>query len=227
MLNLNSKLLGGAAVALLAVTFTAPAQAASPLYSGGSTLAEKVYRDVFNCYGNQSGGDLTFGLPTAAQGCNGITYNANVEALYVGVGSGNGKKALINHDATQFTSGARVPDSVPVASSTDFGPFYGTGAGSTWVPGLAPAYTKVSFIGSDDPLTASDITTYNTNSNGWGAPIQVPGLATVVSVPFNPSADWNPHGTTVVGSNSNVNLTTDTLCGIMTGAITNWNDNAF
>src|ERR1700748_2110730 len=58
-MNLNSKLLGGAAVALLAAAFAAPAQAqTTPVYSGGGTLAEKVYRDIFNCYGNQSGADL-------------------------------------------------------------------------------------------------------------------------------------------------------------------------
>ncbi len=71
----------------------------------------------------------------------------------------------------------RTPDAVPVASTTDFGPFYGTGAGASWVRNTTdtgPFPSKVSFIGSDDPLLQSDIDTYNTKKNGWGAPIQVP-----------------------------------------------------
>jgi len=62
----NSKLLGSATVALLALAYAMPAQAATPLYSGGGTLAEKVYRDIFNCYGNHAGGDTTVGLAGAA-----------------------------------------------------------------------------------------------------------------------------------------------------------------
>src|SRR5689334_3209708 len=137
-MKITSKLLGGAGAALLVAAITAPAQAQTvPLYSGGGTLAEKVYRDIFNCYGNQSGGDTTVGLVAPQNACNGVTpYRSNVEPLYVGVGSGNGKKALINHDASLYVSGSRVPDSVPVPSTSDFNPFYGTGAGAGWTPGL-------------------------------------------------------------------------------------------
>ena len=61
MLKLNSKLLGGAGAALMVAAFAAPAQAqTTPLYSDSGTLAEKVYRDIFNCYGNQSGGEQKY-----------------------------------------------------------------------------------------------------------------------------------------------------------------------
>jgi ABC-type phosphate transport system substrate-binding protein len=228
-MTLNSKLLGGAGAALLVAAFAAPAQAQTvPLYSGGGTLAEKVYRDIFNCYGNQSGGDLTIGLVGPQAGCSGLApYRSNVEALYVGVGSGNGKKGFVNHDAAQYSSGGKIPDSVPVPSTSDFNPFYGTGAGAGWVKGTTNPFPKVSFTGSDDPLIPSDITTYNTVSAGhWGAPIQVPALITTITVPFNPTAGWNPKGKLLPGGSSTVNLSTKTLCGIFTGAITNWNDPA-
>jgi len=237
MLKLNSKLLGGAGAALMVAAFAAPAQAqTTPLYSGGGTLAEKVYRDIFNCYGNQSGGDTTVGLTGPQTGCNGVTpYRANVEPLYVGVGSGNGKKALINHDAAQYVSGGRIPDSVPVPSTSDFNPFYGTGAGAGWVKGTSNPFPKVSFSGSDDPLTAADIATYKTNSGwndasplsgSWGAPIQVPAFVASVTAAFQPLATWNPKNSIPVGGSSGVNLSTNTLCGIFTGVITDWSDPA-
>jgi phosphate transport system substrate-binding protein len=249
MPNLNSKLLGGAAVALLAAMFSAPAQAApaSALYTGGGTLAEKVYRDVMNCYGATSSGDTTVGLAGFATGCNAVTsYNSAVELLYVGVGSGNGKKSLIHHDSSLFVSGARTPDNPPVASTSDFGPFYGSGTGASWVPSSSSGlnFPTVSFIGSDDPLTApkaipdgtSDIEIFQatslgnfggTNAGGLDLPNQLPGLITVVAVPFHPTVTWNPHGATVSGASSHVSLATDTVCGIFTGAISDWSDPAF
>ncbi len=239
-LNLNSMLLGSAAAALLAVVSAAPAQAITPLYSGGGTLAEKVYRDAMNCYGNHSGTDTEAGasgsgvsLAEPPATCNGVApYRSDVEILYVGVGSGNGKKAFVNHDASAFTDGPRTPDAVPVASTTDFGPFYGTGAGASWVRNTTdtgPFPSKVSFIGSDDPLLQSDIDTYNTKKNGWGAPIQVPGLITTIAIPYKPaSGTWTEKGKKPAGGGNSglVDLSTNTLCGIFTGAITTWNDPA-
>jgi len=231
MTNLNSKLLGGAAVALLAGMFAAPAQAQTvPLHSGGATLAEKVYRDIFNCYGNQSGGDTTIGLAGAATGCNGVTpYRSNVEPLYVGVGSGNGKKAFVNHDASKFTDGPRTPDAVPVPSTSDFGPFYGTGAGATWVRNTTdtgPFPATVHFVGSDDPLTTADITTYNANLANWGAPIQVPSMITTIALPFNGTFNEKGKDLHTTGGTSKVQFSTNSFCGVYTGAITNWNDAA-
>ena len=110
-MKLNSKLLGGVGFALMAFAVSAPAQAQTvPLYGGGSTLSEKINRDIFNCYGNHSGGDTTVGLVGPQTNCNAVApYRSNVEPLYAGVGSGNGKKAFINHDASQYSSGGRIP----------------------------------------------------------------------------------------------------------------------
>jgi phosphate transport system substrate-binding protein len=233
--KLKSIILGTAA-AVLTVTSILPVQAAgvlSPLYSGGSTLAEKVYRDAMNCYGSHSGTDLTVTLPHPPAICDSATpYNANVESLYVGVGSGNGRKALEAHDPTLFVTGGKVPDAVPVASTTDFGPYYGTGVGAGWVPASnsSDSFPTVSFIDSDDPLAAADITAYNTNNtNGWGPAVQFPGLITTVTIPFHPTATWTEKGKKPAGggNSSLVDLSTDTLCGILTGVITDWSDPAF
>lgn len=208
--------LGGTA---LLVAMSLPAMAASPLYSGGGTLAEKAYRDIFNAYGSVAGGDLACGVRTPPS----TPYNSAVEVLYVGVGSGNGKKAFDAHDANLYVSGSRVPDSPPVPSTRDFGPFYGSGTGCSWNPAASgPAFPTVSFTGSDDPLTASDVSAVT--ALGFGNPIQVPTLITAITLPFTPTASWTSKGTTPTGGSSAVNLTTDVICGIFTGAIRNWND---
>jgi len=231
--TLKSRALRGATAVLVAAGITAPAHATTALYSGGGTLAEKVYRDIMNCYGNHSGTDTETGLAMPPATCNGASpYNSNVELLYVGVGSGNGKKGFVNHASEKFTDGPKSPDTVPVPSTADFGPYFGTGTGATWsrnTTDTGPFFPTVSFVGSDDPLTSADISTYNTNSNGWGAPIQFPALAVAVAIPFNPATGtWNEHGKKPSGggNSSLLNLSTNTLCGIFSGAITDWNDPA-
>lgn len=241
MSNLTSKLLGGVAVAIVASAICAPAQAQTVLYSGGGTLAEKVYRDIFNCYGGTDGGAFSTGLVGAPAGCNAASpYRGSVLQSYVGVGSGNGKAAFRTHDASHFTDGNRKADAVPVPASATTGALYGTGTGATWVANSndsGPFPATVSFVGSDDPLTASDLATYLTTSGGtaldnahagnFGAPIQVPGLITAIAVPFHQTATWTEKNKAPSGGSSGVYLSTDNLCGIFTGNITNWNDNRF
>ncbi len=196
--------------------------ATTPLYSGGGTLAEKVYRDLFNTYGGTASGDLCVGRSN----CPTVPYNSGVEILYVGVGSGNGLKAIDNDAASLYVSGGRKPDAVPVPSTRDFGPFYGTGTGASWVPGtgVGPFFPKVSFSGSDDSLSATDIAMAKASPLGNNPLVQFPGLVTAITAPFNPAPSWNPHGVAVSGASSRVQLSTNTLCGIFTGKITTWND---
>jgi len=225
MTKRTSVLMGGmaAAVALTAVAGSANATT-TPLYGGGSTLVEKVYRDVFNAYGSTASGDLCSGLTTV---CPTTHYNSGVEILYVGVGSGNGLKALDNNAAADYVSGPKTPDNPPVPSTRDFGPFYGTGTGSTWVPdttGAGPDFPKVSFSGSDNTLGSSDITTAAGSTLGNNPLVQIPGIVAAITVPFQPAADWNPKGVTTTGASSKVQLSINTLCGIFTGKITTWND---
>jgi len=51
--------------------------------------------------------------------------------------SANAAKAYDGYNPSQFISGGKVPQNPPVASSRDFGPYYGTGTGSSWVPSAA------------------------------------------------------------------------------------------
>jgi len=219
----NSVILGAAAIAL--ATGTAGA-ATTPLYGGGSTLVEKAYRDLFNTYGKTASGDLCVGRPASA--CPATPYNANVEILYVVVGSGNGLKALDNDDASLFVSGGKKPDAVPVPSTRDFGPYYGTGKGASWVPGtgVGPNFPKVTFAGSDNTLSQSDVDTAKASPLKNNPLVQIPGIVAAIAVPFNPAPHWNPKGVTVAGASSKVQLSTNTLCGIFTGRIKSWNNPA-
>ena len=220
----TSIIMGGMAAAV-ALTAGVAGATTTPLYSGGGTLAEKVYRDLFNIYGNTASQDLCVGRSN----CPTTPYNANVEILYVGVGSGNGLKAIDNNDPSLFVSGPKTPDKVPVPSTRDFGPFYGTGTGSSWVPdstGAGPDFPKVSFIGSDNSLGSSDISTAKASPLGNNPLMQFPGLVTAIAVPFNPAANWTPHGVTVGGASSTVQFSINTLCGIFNGDINTWDDAA-
>lgn len=214
-----SVILGAAAVTLAAGSASA---ATTPLYSGGGTLAEKVYRDLFNAYGSTASGDLCVGRSN----CPISHYNSGVEILYVGVGSGNGLKAIDNNNSALYVSGGKKPDAVPVPSTRDFGPFYGTGTGASWVPGtgIGPNFPKVSFSGSDDSLSSTDIATAAASPLGNNPLVQFPGLVTAVAAPFNPAPSWKPNGGAIGGASSRVQLSTNTLCGIFTGKITTWNN---
>ena len=46
-----------------------------------------------------------------------------------------------------------------------------------------------------------------------------------IAISFHQTATWTEKGKKATGGSSLVNVTTDTLCGIMTGAITDWKCN--
>jgi ABC-type phosphate transport system substrate-binding protein len=253
-LTFKTMTLGGvAASVVLAAAFAVPAYAVSPtipLYAGGATFPEKVYRDIMNCYGNSSGTDTETGLVAPPATCNGATgYRESIQILYVGSGSGRGLLSYSGNpttlttgdNASEFSRG-RAPDNPPVASTSDFGPFFGTGTGAGWAPkDLATSnnpFPKVSFIGSDDPLSSNGVNgSYdnylaNKGAGGWGAAIQFPTMIGAVAAPFKPASGagitWTEKGAKPSGGggSSLLSLSTDTWCGIYTGAINDWNDTA-
>ena len=61
----------------------------------------------------------------------------------------------------------------------------------------------------------------------FGAPIQVPALITAIAVPFHPTVGWVEKGAKASGGSSQFSLSTANLCGIFTGAITDWSDARF
>ncbi len=219
MLVNHLKMSARAAVAVAATVVAAGAAQAhtTPLYSGGATLSEKVYRNIFNAYGNTATGDLCVGLAA----CPTTPYRSNVEVLYLGVGSTNGLKAYDAYSPSLYIASAKKPDNPPVASTRDFGPFFGTGTGASWVPSAtATNYFPKTHFSSADGISSTDVAAVT--ALGFGPPVQVPSLITPIVISFTPTAGWNPKGTLLPGGSSKVNLSTNTLCGIFTGAITDW-----
>src|SRR5262245_22236194 len=107
MIKLKANLLGGVATAVaFACTTVTPAEAvpATPLYAGGATFPEKVYRDIMNCYGDSDGRLLEAKFSTAQQACDGTKgYRESIVLFYVGVGSGNGTTAFAKGDPGLYT----------------------------------------------------------------------------------------------------------------------------
>jgi ABC-type phosphate transport system substrate-binding protein len=203
------------------------------IYGAGSTTGEMLHRELMNCYGNTSGGQLAVGLVTPSATCFGATpYRSGVELLYVGVGSAFGKLGFVNGDPNLFTNGTRIPDKPPVAGSTDLGSFYGTGTGAGWTPAAnGTSFPKISFSTSTLALSSQELATYNAHAapGGWGPAIQVPAFVAPIAVVFHPTAGWTENGQVPVYTSetqlgSLVDLSTGTWCGIFTGAIVNWND---
>lgn len=99
---------------------------------------------------------------------------------YAVTGSGTGKKAFLENNSALFST---------------------TGT--------------VHFAGSDSVLSATELSTYttnynqSTNANRYGALIQVPSVATSVTIPFNKPG-------------SAVNLSVAQICGVFSGAISDW-----
>lgn len=99
---------------------------------------------------------------------------------YAVTGSGTGKKAFLQNDSQLFST---------------------TGT--------------VHFAGSDSVLSSTELSTYTatynqaSNANRYGNLIQVPSVATSVTIPFNKAG-------------SAVDLSVAQICGVFSGAITDW-----
>ncbi|GGF47653.1 hypothetical protein GCM10011611_62560 [Aliidongia dinghuensis] len=191
---------------MMAAVIAAPgsALALDPIYGGGGTLAAKVYRQVFDCYGKP-----VVGVPTTCttRGPGSTTQ----EFLYAPVGSGAGKTAYLADDPTKLGTPASS-NTVPYTSK-DF-PAY--------------PYPKLNFAGSDAQLTSTEYSTYNTNDQAkFGHAKQVPMFVTGIAIPFNPPASglhYASNVTTPTGGSAPLRLSAKSLCGIFTGHIINWND---
>ncbi|PLZ01748.1 phosphate ABC transporter substrate-binding protein [Burkholderia sp. WAC0059] len=124
------------------------------------------------------------------------TFGANPDSLtYYVTSSGTGQTAFLNDDATVF-SGASA------------GPVY--------------------FANSDAAVASAWITSYNTNDRATdGALIQIPYIVTPITIPYTngptSSTDTLKGPQTTPNQSVSLALNDTDLCGIFSGAITNWN----
>jgi phosphate transport system substrate-binding protein len=177
------------------------ASALEPEFGAGATLPAGLYRDWFNCYG------LVIPNTTRPAGCP-STVNPNFEYLYAGVGSGAGLAAFL---------AKRSPTVTPTAPTNPIGVV----TVSDRPKGYSYPYRSYEFSGSDAILTPQQQAAYDsTLARRYGPNIQIPSVATSVTMPYNPAllslqrtADDQPV----------LYLSRRSYCGIFTGAITNWN----
>jgi phosphate transport system substrate-binding protein len=137
-----------------------------------------------------------YGVAIAPGSCS-PTVNANVQLLYAAVGSGNALTAYLTQ-----TPATSTPSNPPPFTSTLF-PNY--------------PYSEWDYSASDAPLSSTQISQYATADQAQrGNPIELPITTDGVTIPYNPSGLTVPSG--------GLQISVNTLCGIFTGSITNWND---
>jgi ABC-type phosphate transport system substrate-binding protein len=125
MKNMKHALLAAAAVVgSVGLAGSASAQSANQaIYGGGSTLASKVYRQLFDCWG------VAITRPVlSCRSLIGNTSAGTVQILYAPVGSGAGKRAFDDHESglKSYWQGLGIPaasNQVPYVSA-DFPAYF-------------------------------------------------------------------------------------------------------
>ncbi|HWM46455.1 MAG TPA: substrate-binding domain-containing protein [Xanthobacteraceae bacterium] len=221
-----TKLKAGLAASAILMSFGATQSAhAQYAYGGGATFPSIVYRQLLDCLytpadGAQGGpaGPMAMSPACPFPNGQGIGYAAHI--LYAPVGSGAGKRALINNDASNTSTGLGTP----AAANTV--PYTHSGAGGSY------PYPFITFAGSDDVWTSADQTNWVNKGNlaTFGRVVQIPMLAGPVAVAFNGkdgngnNLNINPGNYNPPGASSQLNLSRQAVCGIFSGHITKWDN---
>ncbi len=123
--------------------------------------------------------------------------NANTQLLYAAVGSGGALTAFLTQ-----TPATATPSNPPPYTSTLF-PNY--------------PYLEWDYSASDAPLSSTQISQYaSSDQSQRGNAIELPITSDGVAVPYNNSGLTLP--------STGLQLSVNTLCGIFSGGITNWNN---
>jgi len=123
--------------------------------------------------------------------------NNKIQILYASIGSGGGLTAFLTQTPSSIT-----PGNPPPPTSTLF-PNY--------------PYPVWDYAMSDAPLSSTQIAQYQSDDQTQRGPaLEVPVTLDGVATPYNPSGLTVPSG--------GLHLSVESLCGIFTGGITNWND---
>jgi ABC-type phosphate transport system substrate-binding protein len=187
------------AAAMLGALSPATAQSviSSGIYSGGTTLSSKAFRQIFDCYagvtvahdGNRFSPGFSETAPTPDLLPMSCTSAATpVEGLYAAVGSGNGQRGFIANDPHELFRGnpSTAPAKIHRPSKTP--PFVDRGNGNF---GVYP-YPRIDFGASDSPLSiiGDDI------------------LSTVSFAGFMPATNWQNARSIIAASSATATYNT-------------------
>lgn len=199
MANTRMKMLAGAVLFCVGAAMATSAMSTT-LYGGGATLPAGAYVG-WKFQSTTPAGVLTVPADVASTSIFGAWAGTTNAVQYCQTGSGGGKRVL-NGD----TSGS---PSLTATGTCAVG--FPSPAGFS-VP--TTAVVQPDFIGSDAPYAATEYSTFVTNKGtAKGEPVQFPSIAGSIAVIYN-NAD--------LGSTT-LNLTQAQVCGVFSGAITNWN----
>ena len=180
------------ALAMLSALSPAGAQGpiSSGIYSGGTTLSSRAFRQVFDCYagttvandGNSFSPNFSAVAPSPGllpASCTSVS--TPIEGLFAAVGSGNGLRGFISNSPYEFFRGSSTAAPARLYKPSKTPPFIDSGNANF---GAYP-YPHVDFAASDTPINAA----------GVGA------LTTVSFSGFTPATNWqNAHGITAASS---------------------------
>ncbi|MCW1381609.1 substrate-binding domain-containing protein [Novosphingobium sp. KCTC 2891] len=215
---------------------TARAQVTFPaaeLHAMGASSVAVILPRELNCVGpdgvTKQTGKNDGSVSTVSEGkytgvdapfdCATRSIQKNIGGVYVSTGSGAGKTAWKNINASAFFTGAA-------------GAVFPSAFGSTW--------SNPHFVMSDSPISAADISTFNSAAVGTkkaGAALQIPLYVLPVAVAYSPiygrkvaekiDLSFSLTHPVVVGGVKvgGLRLSKQVYCGIFNGYITNWNDN--
>jgi len=189
---------GASAIALSAGANVAQAASPTLVYGGGSTLAAKVYRDIFNCYSTAADGLFSTTPATYPAGVS-IQYpvaenssctkqgTTNEITFYEPVGSGGGLAAWTTAAATNFGS-PKTTNTIAYLDST-------VGVNAT-------PYPQIQFAASDAYLNSTQVSEAQT---AVGETVfQLPTFVTPIVMAF--------------GEVQNVKLTDTDVCNLFASA---------
>lgn len=201
----HQSLRAAAMKAAAAASFVASFVALAPAAPAAATTVNPLYVDggTAASYVYRAWGDA-WGQPLGGGTCVGI--NCAEELLYASIGTGSSQTAFLNHAASASVPGASEP------------PYTDT---------LFPAYPypALDLAAGDAPLNNTQLSQYNNTINGSGTDLARFGAAIVTPTMGVPIAvGYNRSNLTIPAEGAK--LSVDALCGIFTGAITNWNDAA-
>jgi ABC-type phosphate transport system, periplasmic component len=218
-----------ASAAALAVGFASQASAQN-VFGGGATLPSQSNRELFNCFG----ADIrTAANPFFPAGCT-APVNHPARFFYAPTGSGGGLRAFALHDISAMGT--------PGGSNTV--PYADNGAPTpSPLIGQNFAYPTIHFSNSESPLTPLGYPHPNlpgvvinnapnqTLNCYYGVSQATGGLCTVDQRLIGGRPMVMPILSTTVGMVANfggvsktINLSRTSLCGIINGAITDWNN---
>lgn len=201
--NIRGALLGGCAVAALVLGASHGAQAQTQVYGGGSTLAAKIYDQLF------------LKLQTSLE--SGISWN------YAAVGSGAGARGVLCNSGGQVPITTDLTGATVIPTVTPTTVHFGASDNPLSATQINDWNNSTNITGGGSSPDCSQTPTGSGGLNQAGPILQIATFGTPITIPFN-LTPVSPAGQ--LTKNGSMTLNDTQLCGIFSGKIVSWSDSA-